>query len=96
MKYEVEKLAAENAIVGEGPVWAPDRQILYWTDIQGGKFWEYDPATGTNKQLHDGDFVAGVAVNAPDELGLVTVVLSIEPAGYDGSLQRRGHDRKHG
>lgn len=72
MRYEAEKLTAENAIVGEGPVWVPERQVLYWTDIQGGKFWEYDPAKGTNTQLHDGDFVAGVAVNAPGGLTVGT------------------------
>ena len=63
MEYQVEKLAAENAVVGEGPVWHPERQVLYWIDIQGGKFWEYDPATGVNQKLHDGYNVAGVAPN---------------------------------
>ncbi len=72
MQYEVEKLASENAIVGEGPVWVPDEQILYWTDIQGGRFWRYDPATGVNEQIHDGDFVAGVAVNEPGGLAVGT------------------------
>ena len=64
MDYEVEKLASENAVVGEGPVWHAERQVLYWIDIQGGRFWEFDPATGVNKQLHDGYNVAGVAPNA--------------------------------
>ena len=39
MGENVEKLAAENALVGEGPVWDVESQTLYWIDIQGGKFW---------------------------------------------------------
>jgi len=52
MKYEVEKLAAENAVVGEGPVWDVESQTLYWIDIQGGKIWNYDPENGENTVLH--------------------------------------------
>jgi len=72
MQYQVEQMARENALVGEGPVWDPIRQILYWTDIQGGRFWEFDPATGENRQLHDGVFVAGVAVNKQGGLAVGT------------------------
>ncbi len=70
MEYRVEKLVSENAIVGEGPVWNPERQILYWIDIQGGRFWEYDPSTGVNHKLHDGYNIAGVV---PNESGGLTV-----------------------
>jgi len=63
MTYQVELLASEDALVGEGPLWDPRRQVLYWTDIQRGRFWEFNPATGENRQVHDGVFVAGVAVN---------------------------------
>ena len=63
MQYQVEMLAEEDALVGEGPLWDPSRQVLYWTDIQGGRFWEFNPDTSENRQIHDGVFVAGVAVN---------------------------------
>ena len=56
--------------VGEGPLWSPDEQALYWTDIQGGRFWRFDPATGENSQVHDGENVCGVAMN---EAGGLTV-----------------------
>ncbi|NQU97424.1 MAG: SMP-30/gluconolactonase/LRE family protein [Chloroflexi bacterium] len=72
MKYQVEVVAEEEALVGEGPLWDPSRQILYWTDIQGGRFWEFDPATGVNTQIHDGVFVAGVAVNGNGGLAVGT------------------------
>ena len=63
MVYEIEKLAAENALVGEGPVWDVESQTLYWIDIQGGKFWNFDPATGKNNLLHEGYNVAGATRN---------------------------------
>ena len=63
MGYEVEKLAAENALVGEGPMWDVDSQTLYWIDIQGGRFWNFDPATGENKLLHNSYNIAGVGRN---------------------------------
>ena len=63
MGYEVEKLAAENAVVGEGPVWDVESQTLYWIDIQGGKIWNYDPSSGENNLLHTGYNVAGATRN---------------------------------
>ena len=45
MQYEIEMLAAESAKVGEGPLWVPDQNILYWTDIQTGRCFKYTPET---------------------------------------------------
>lgn len=63
MQYEIEMLAAENAKVGEGPLWVSSEQVLYWTDIQTGRSFRYNPADGTNETIHDGVFVGGTAVN---------------------------------
>ncbi|MEX0761544.1 MAG: SMP-30/gluconolactonase/LRE family protein [Dehalococcoidia bacterium] len=63
MKSEVEMLAAENAVVGEGPLWDPDAQKLYWTDIRTGRFFEFDPPTNKNRLIHRGVFVGGASVN---------------------------------
>jgi len=72
MKYEVEKLAAENAVVGEGPVWDVESQTLYWIDIQGGKIWNYDPENGENTVLHTGYNVAGATRNKQGGLAVGT------------------------
>ena len=72
MANDVEKLASENALVGEGPVWDIQSQSLYWIDIQGGKFWNYDPATGENKLLHTGYNIAGVVRNKQGGLAVGT------------------------
>ncbi len=38
-----------RAIVGEGPVWSPQEQALYWVDILGPALHRFDPATGADR-----------------------------------------------
>ena len=41
-------LAADvKAQLGEGPVWHPEEQALYWVDIDGKRLYRYDPADGS-------------------------------------------------
>ena len=61
--YEIEMLAEENALVGEGPLWDPHRGVLYWTDIRTGRVFKYDPGAGENEKIHHGVNVGGIAVN---------------------------------
>jgi len=72
MEYQIEKLAAEEALIGEGPVWDVESQSLYWVDIQGGRFWNFDPTTGENELLHTGYNVAGVTRNRGGSLTVGT------------------------
>src|SRR4051812_9253416 len=44
--------------LGEGPLWSPSRQCLFWTDIEARRLWRYDPAA---------DHASCIAV--PDRLG---------------------------
>ena len=60
---EIEKLAEEGAVVGEGPLWNAEEQKLIWTDIETGRLFEYDPQTGQNTQVHDGFNVGGLVLN---------------------------------
>lgn len=61
--YRIEKLAEENALVGEGPLWNPQEQKLLWTDIAQGRLFSFDPATGANTRIHQGFNVGGFAQN---------------------------------
>jgi D-xylonolactonase len=61
--HTIEKLAEENAVVGEGPIWNADEQKLIWTDIQTGRLFAYDPASGGNEQIHDGFNIGGLMQN---------------------------------
>ena len=72
MNYEIELIQDEKAVVGEGPVWDPRTQKFYWTDIRTGRLFEYVPATGEHRKIHDGVFVGGLAVNKQGGLTLGT------------------------
>ncbi len=60
---QIEKLAEENAVVGEGPLWNPEEQQLLWSDIHQGKLFSFDPATGKNTLVHQGVNVGGFVQN---------------------------------
>ncbi|MBI2505327.1 MAG: SMP-30/gluconolactonase/LRE family protein [Candidatus Latescibacteria bacterium] len=60
---QIEKLAEENAVVGEGPMWDPQAQRLLWTDIAQGRLFSFDPATGANTRIHQGFNVGGFVLN---------------------------------
>jgi len=63
MAYEVEMIADFRTRVGEGPVWDPKRQILNWTDIQTGRLFEYNPASGDSRKIYQGENIGGYANN---------------------------------
>ena len=72
MRYEVELIADVKALVGEGPLWDPKTQQLYWTDIRTGRVFAYTPATNQYRQIYQGINVGGLAVNRLGGLTLGT------------------------
>jgi sugar lactone lactonase YvrE len=48
---------------GEGPLWHPDEQRVYWVDIPTGRLFRYTPATGEHEQCFE----------SPDALGGFTI-----------------------
>jgi sugar lactone lactonase YvrE len=62
---EVFVLADYGDLCGEGPVWDPDSQCLYWTDIDGRKFYRYDSANDRHEVVKDGLEIAGYSLNQP-------------------------------
>ena len=65
---EPELIADYGCVTGEGPLWHPDEQRLYWTDIPTGRMFRYDPATGEHEQFYDGDVVGGFTIQADGAL----------------------------
>lgn len=71
-KYNIEMIAAVDAVVGEGPLWDPKTQRLYWSDIRTGRLFQFTPSKKEHKQIHGGVFVGGLAVNKQGGLTLGT------------------------
>jgi sugar lactone lactonase YvrE len=53
-------VAEARNLVGEGPIWHPERQRLFWTDINGMKVHSIDPSA-SNKQIDTWQFSAPVS-----------------------------------
>lgn len=65
---EPELIADYQCHTGEGPLWHPTEQVVYWTDIPAGKLFRYDPATGQHSQVYQGAPVGGFTIQADGSL----------------------------
>jgi sugar lactone lactonase YvrE len=65
---EPELIADYECVVGEGPLWHPGEQRLYWVDIPTGRLFRYDPATGTHEQCYQGEVLGGFTIQADGAL----------------------------
>ncbi len=80
MAHTAELVVNPKAIVGEGPIWLPDEQQLYWLDITGNKLFIYNPATNENKTI-DLPQMAGTVV--PRASGGLMLAVENGFASYD-------------
>lgn len=60
MSGNAELVLDVKAELGEGPIWDPQRQVLYWVNITKNLVCEYDPATGQNRTVDCGSNVSTV------------------------------------
>jgi D-xylonolactonase len=65
---EPEVIADYACECGEGPLWHPDENRLYWVDIPTGRLFRYDPSTGEHLQLFDGPDLGGFTIQADGSL----------------------------
>jgi sugar lactone lactonase YvrE len=59
-----ELIADYECETGEGPLWHPGEQRLYWADIPTGRMFRYDPASGLHEQFYQGEVVGGFTIQA--------------------------------
>jgi D-xylonolactonase len=48
---ELELIADYECVTGEGPLWHPQEQRVYWVDIPQGRLFSYDPKSGKHGQV---------------------------------------------
>jgi D-xylonolactonase len=65
---EAELIADYQCVTGEGPLWHPGKQRVYWTDIPTGRMFRFDPATGQHEQFYEGEVVGGFTIQADGSL----------------------------
>jgi sugar lactone lactonase YvrE len=58
---DVELVLAANDELGEGPVWHPNEQVLYWVDIEARRYHRFDPASGEHEVVPVGEKVGVLA-----------------------------------
>ncbi|WP_049904066.1 SMP-30/gluconolactonase/LRE family protein [Halococcus agarilyticus] len=82
------RIADTRCETGEGPLWHPEREMLYWCDIPNGDLFGYDPETDEyDRVLDHHEAIGGYTIQADGSLLLFTdrtAVLRWEP-GADGT-----------
>jgi D-xylonolactonase len=69
-----ERVADTHAHTGEGPLWHPEEERLYWVDIPSGRLFEYDPASDEYAVTYetDGAPIGGYTIESDGALLLFT------------------------
>ncbi len=55
-------------IIGEGILWHPDEQCLYWIDIPAGKIFQHKPSSGETKEWETESPVGGFTIHEDGRL----------------------------
>lgn len=62
----------------EVPLWHPQQECLYWTDIPRGMIFRYYPQTGTHEKIYTGEPVGGMTIQTDGSLLLFKTKGTIE------------------
>jgi D-xylonolactonase len=63
-----ELVANTRCAIGEGPLWHPEENRLYWVDIPAGRMFRYDPASGCHEQVLQSGVIGGFTIQADGAL----------------------------
>lgn len=71
---------------GEGPLWHPEDEMLYWTDIPNGLLYRYDPVRDEYERCYETSVIGGFTVQEDGSLLLFEDGGHVE-RWYDGSTE---------
>ena len=60
---QVKVIADYGDLCGEGPLWHPETGCLYWTDIEGQRFYRYHPTSNEHAIIKRGLEISGFCLN---------------------------------
>ena len=80
---EAEVAVPAQCQLGEGPVWDPDRGLLWWVDILAGHVHSIDPSTGARTRFDADDAVGAVGLTRSGGL-VLALADGFALAGADG------------
>ena len=95
MSLKAEILIDAHALVGEGPIWDADANVLWWVDIMSSELYAYDPQTGENREWNVGQHVGTVVQRASGGLMLAVQdgFAAFDPAS--GALEMLAEPEAH-
>jgi D-xylonolactonase len=62
---QIKIIAEYGDLCGEGPVWDPDSGCLYWTDIDGQRFFRFHQPSNKHEIVKQGLEISGYSLNRP-------------------------------
>jgi sugar lactone lactonase YvrE len=80
---EAEVAVPAQCQLGEGPVWDPDRGLLWWVDLLAGHVHSVNPSTGARTRFDAGDAVGAVGLTRSGGL-VLALAEGFALAGADG------------
>lgn len=74
---------------GEGPLWHPERGLLYWIDVDTGDMYAYDPKERSASRVQQGEIIGGTTLQENGQLLLFMQRGQIALWSPDGGLEVR-------
>lgn len=85
-QHQIDTALSIESMLGEGPTWCPRRNVLFWTDIDGRTFNQFDPKSGENRQVQLDDSLCAFCL-IPDGLFLCAFTKHIVIMDAEGVWQ---------
>jgi sugar lactone lactonase YvrE len=86
---EITIAADTHSELGENPLWDPQRQCVYWTDITAGRIYCYETSVGRHRVVYEGEPVGGFTLQESGDLLLFRAndLALLQPNGQTTALR---------